>query len=102
MFHNIQHADEYACSAAIQEDTNELIMDDVVQDDQHFEKLQKIIDEKHLNTVEIGENGKKYCTHRNWTYCNIQNDTHFCGKCAKKLKYKCPICGGTIKKERSR
>jgi PHP family Zn ribbon phosphoesterase len=102
MFHNIQHADEYVCSAAIQKDTNELIMDNVIQDDKHLRELQKIIKNKHLETFEIGEDGKKYCVHDNWTYCYIHNNTYFCEKCAKKLDYKCPVCGGLIKKERSR
>jgi hypothetical protein len=102
MFHNIQHDNEYACSAAVQEDTNELIMDNVIQDDEHLNKLSEIIKEKGLDAIETREDGKRYCTHSNWTYCYIGNETHYCEKCAKRLKYKCPVCGGTIKISRSR
>lgn len=99
MFHNIQRANEYTCSAAIQEDTNELIMDDVIQDAEHLRKLQKIIDKKMLDVIEIID-GKRCCTHRNWTYCYIHNDTYYCESCAKRLKFKCPVCGGKIKLSR--
>lgn len=30
-------------------------------------------------------------------FCHIENYTQFCENCAKKLKYKCPICKGKIK-----
>ena len=101
MFHNIQREDEYVCSAAIREDDNKLIMDKVVQDDEHFDKLNEIVEREKLNTYEIDDKGRKCCTYRGWTYCNIKNNTYFCGSCARKLKYKCPVCGGTIWKERS-
>ena len=34
--------------------------------------------------------------------CVIQNDTYYCEKCAKRLKYKCSVCGGKIKLTRKR
>jgi hypothetical protein len=32
--------------------------------------------------------------------CWMVNETYFCKECAKKLKYKCPVCGGKIKLSR--
>jgi hypothetical protein len=101
MFDNIQHADEYACSAAIQKDTNKLIMDNIIQDDKHLKELRQIVKDEKLEKSETRK-GKKYCIQSNWTYCYIHNNTYFCESCARKLKYKCPVCGGLIKKERSR
>jgi hypothetical protein len=34
--------------------------------------------------------------------CAGVNNTTYCAACAKRHRYKCPICGSRIKKERSR
>lgn len=34
--------------------------------------------------------------------CYLINYTYFCEGCARKLRYKCPICGGKIKLTRKR
>lgn len=96
MFDNIQYADEYTCQAAIIEATNKPLMKDVPQDDEHLKKLQKVIDKKKKWIVDETERRDF------WTYCRIKNKTYFCESCAKKLKLKCPECGGKIKLDRKR
>jgi hypothetical protein len=91
MFNNIQYQDEYECSAAIDTRNNTMFMDEVHDDDESLDNLQKIIDEKQLEKMD--GNTRTEC---NWNYCKIKNDTTFCKSCATKLKMKCPVCGGTI------
>ncbi len=98
VFDNVQYADEYQCSAAIENKTNRIIMDDVVQDDAHLKKLRDILKRERVDVYD--KKDKKLCLERNWSYCNNLHETHFCESCARKLNYKCSVCGGKIVIER--
>jgi hypothetical protein len=83
MFDNIQYEDEYACQAIVNRHTDTLLLDDVKQ---HVDKITDAMMEQHDQ----------------WTYCTILHGTVFCERCAKKLKFRCPTCGGTIALERTK
>ena len=88
MFDNLQYEEEWHCQAAIERKGNKIVMREVSQTKQSLDKLRKLINEKKLT-------GRG-----DWSYCHTINDTAFCVDCAKKLKYRCPVCGGKIAKSR--
>jgi hypothetical protein len=101
MFDNIQHEEEWHCRAAIDERTDKAFKRYVGQDKKSLAALDRLIKKKGLVEEYLNlDYQKTFRSH--WTYCHIKNDTAFCKKCAAKLKFKCPVCGGLIAKTRDK
>ena len=84
---NMQFADEYECQGEIRRKYEHW----------HFGKTtsnckptQKYMIEEYGKVMKV----KHHMTEM-WP-CHLENYTQFCADCAKKLKYKCPVCGGRI------
>jgi len=87
---NMQFADEYQCTG------------NVWKYHEYWKYGKTTAYRDSVPTLE--ETGGKKATHHTkelWP-CHFQNDTYFCADCAKKLNYKCPICGKEIKLMRTR
>jgi predicted restriction endonuclease len=77
MFDNIQSEDEYHCQGVTNKNGKLL-----------SSNYKKLTDEEY-NSLCRKEDKKV-------TLCKVEHNTTFCKKCAKKLDYRCPVCGGEI------
>lgn len=100
-FTNIQYENEYQCFAIVTHHVdsrrkypdNELIMNNAIPyNDKKGIEIKRLTREIWKVTYIKGKTIHK----DNWSYCEIVNKTMYCEECAKKLRFKCPICGGTI------
>lgn len=90
---NMQYYDEYQCTGKAWKKIEHY----------HFGKTTQYNDEPPTPEYIIECYGKllKVLHHMKELWdCWMVNETYFCKECAKKLKYKCPICGGKIKLSR--